>query len=68
MATSCYNAEILESFLSRLNGVIRQNNFFLNQGTPQALELYLLEKEDFLIWFNNELNKANAIGKVSADF
>lgn len=60
LALECCNAEVLETFLCRLNEVIRQNNFFLSQGTPQALELFLLEKEDFLLWFSNELHKAKA--------
>lgn len=57
MTLDCCNAEVLDTFLCRLNDVIRQNNFFLTRGTPQALELFQLEKEDFLLWFSNELEK-----------
>jgi len=58
MALDCCNAKVLDMLMCRLNDVIRQNNFFLTRGTPQALELFQLEKEDFLLWFSNELNKA----------
>lgn len=47
--------------MCRLNDVIRQNNFFLAQGTPQALELFQLEKEDFLLWFSTELKKSKDV-------
>jgi hypothetical protein len=59
MDSSCRIAQISESFLLRLNAVIQQNNFFLCHGTPQALELFQLEKEDFLLWFMGEIGQAS---------
>ena len=61
MVKVCCNAEIIDSFMCRLNDVIRQNNFFLAHGTSQALELFQLEKEDFLLWFSNELKKSKDV-------
>ena len=63
----CCNAEFVASFMCRLNGVIRHNNFFLINGTPEALELYLLEKEDFLLWCSDQLEKTKVLSRDFQD-